>query len=77
MAEQDLDNLKRKCDQHDDELSEQQTQIVNLERKLSELTETVKNLSVVCATVQRYTEEQEKAYKAIEERLTSMMNPTE
>jgi hypothetical protein len=35
MAAQDLDNLTRMLKQHDDELSEQQTQIVNLERTVA------------------------------------------
>jgi phage shock protein A len=72
MAAQDLDNLTRMLEQHDDELSEQQTQIVNLERNVAVLATIVSNLFAMCSSVPRYTEAQETAYKAVEEQLKSL-----
>jgi hypothetical protein len=65
----DLNELSEKVGQFDSELSSQLTQIVALERKVANLTAITQDLFVLCSSVQRFSDAQENAFKAITERL--------
>jgi hypothetical protein len=59
------EELQAKVDQHDRELSNQLTQVVELERKVAALSRIVKELFVLVSSTQRYSEQQEDAFKML------------
>jgi phage shock protein A len=59
------EELKAKVDQHDRELSNQLTQVVELERKVAALSRIVKELFVLVSSTQRFSEQQEDAFKML------------
>jgi hypothetical protein len=64
-----FDQVADRVDQHDKELSSQLTQLVALERKVADLIAIAQDLFVLCSSVQRFSDAQEKAFKAVSERL--------
>jgi hypothetical protein len=67
-----LNQVAAKVEQHDRELSSLQTQLVGLEHKVADLAAIAQDLLVLCSSIQRTSEAQENAFKAISERLSTL-----
>jgi len=69
MTDEDLINVQHDIGRHEDDLDRQLKQIQALEKQVSDLKTIVRNLFVLCSSIQRFSDRQENAFKSLEEQL--------
>jgi hypothetical protein len=66
------EELESKVLQHEGELSNQLTQIVELERKVATLNRIVKELFALASNTQRFSQQQEDAFKMLSKEIPAL-----